>query len=305
MAMMISLLGFGNVQAQEWTWTDPVPVTSPFLKEVAANPVTGELYGIDNGGNLIMPIAVGPAVTGLSATPSGLESVVNDIAIAFTGAIFICTEIDIRGKEGDSFVALVQQPGPPEDPGNPGNILQGKYTHITIGQGGTLYVLYQIDGTEDQYLMVGTPPVTSDGVVINIHPETLNLGSRGRWVTCLIDLPDGFDENDIVLETVKISRIEIAALAIDEAVDIPVAPGAPWNVALVDGKQVLKVKFPRYDKKNPGNPQSLIGKLRELLTAAGADRGFYQVTLTVDVQLASLEQFTGTDEIRIKLRHNL
>lgn len=307
LVLTFSLLALGNTYAQEWTWSDPSPVNSPFLKEIAADPVTGEIYGVDNTGLLVMPVETGTAVTGLSQVPSGSDSVVNDIAVASTGAIFICTESFIKDKQGDIFVAMVQQPRPPEDSitPDPEDILQGKYTHIAVGQGGKLYVLYQIDGTEVQYLMVGTPPVTTDGVLVEIHPETLNLGSKGKWVTGIIDLPGGADENDIVLDTVKISRIAIPSLSIDEAVDIPVAPGAPWNVELLDGSQVLKVKFPRYDKADPANPLSLIGKLRELLAAANAAPGRYQVTLTVGMQLTSLQQFSGTDGIRIKLKHKV
>jgi len=306
LVLTFSLLAWGNAYAQEWTWSDPSPVNPPFLKEIAANPVTGEIYGIDNAGLLVMPVGTGTAVTGLSQVPGGSDSVVNDIAVASTGAIFICTESFVKERQGDSFVAMVQQPRPPEDTVSPEpeDILQGKYTHIAVGQGGKLYVIYQIDGTEAQYLMVGTPPVTTEGVLVEIHPETLNLGSKGRWVTCIIDLPEGTDENEIDLETVKISRIEIPALSIDALVEMPVAPGAPWSVEPLDGKQVLKVKFLRYDKANSTNPQSLIGKLRELLGAVSADPGRYQVTLTVDM-LTSLGQFSGTDTIRIKLKHKV
>jgi hypothetical protein len=307
LVLTFSLLALGNAYAQEWTWSDPSPVTSPFLKEIAADPVTGEIYGIDNTGLLVMPVLTGAAVTGLSQVPGGSDSVVNDIAVAPTGAIFICTESFIKQQDGGIFVAVVQQPRPPEDSvtPDPEDILQGKYTHVAVGQGGRLYVIYQIDSTETQYLMVGTPPVTSEGVLVEIHPETLNLGSKGKWVTSIINLPEGSDENDIVLETVKISRISIPSLSIDEAVDIPIAEGAPWSVELVDGIQVLKVKFPRYDKADPTDPQSLIGKLRELLAAANAAPGRYEVTLTVDMQLTSLEQFSGTDTIRIKLKHKM
>jgi len=307
LVLTFSLLALGNAYAQEWTWSDPSPVTSPFLKEIAADPVTGEIYGVDSTGLLVMPVLTGTAVTGLSQIPGGSDSVVNDIAVASTGAIFICTESFIKEQEGGTFVAVVQQPRPPEDSvtPDPTDILAGKYTHIAVGQGGKLYVIYQIDGTETQYLVVGTPPVTSEGVLVEIHPETLNLGSKGKWVTGIIDLPEGANENDIILETVKISRIAIPSLSIDEAVEIPVAAGAPWSVELLDGIQVLKVKFPRYDKANPTNPQSLIGKLRELLTTANALAGRYQVTLTVDMQLTSLQQFSGTDQIRIKLKHKM
>ena len=145
LVLTFSLLTLGNAYAQEWTWSDPSPVTSPLLKEIAANPVTGEIYGIDNAGLLVMPVGTGTAVTGLSQVPGGSDSVVNDIAVASTGAIFICTESFVKERQGSSFVAMVQQPRPPEDTVSPEpeDILQGKYTHIAVGQGGKLYVIYQ------------------------------------------------------------------------------------------------------------------------------------------------------------------
>ncbi|UCG69536.1 MAG: SBBP repeat-containing protein, partial [Thermoplasmata archaeon] len=37
---------------------------------------------------------------------------------------------------------------------------------------------------------------------IDIDPDTLNLKSKGRWITCYIDLPFGYDVNDIDIETI-------------------------------------------------------------------------------------------------------
>ena len=306
LVLMFSLLAFGNAHAQGWTWSDPALVTSTHLKEIAANPITGETYGIQDDGALVTPIVTGTTVSDPTGTPDGSELVYSDIAIASTGAVFISTEIDIRQKQGSVFETLVGQPSPPEEeyPVDSGTFVQGKYTHIAVGQGGKLYVLYEINETGNQYLMIGTPPVISEGVVVNIHPETLNLGSKGRWVTCIIDLPEETDENQIDLATVKISRIEIPTLLIDELVEMPVAPGAPWSVEPLDGKQVLKVKFLRYDKANPTNLQSLIGKLKDLLATANAAAGRYQVTLTVDMFTPS-GQFSGTDTIRVKLKHKV
>ncbi|MCK4443511.1 MAG: hypothetical protein KAW09_03140, partial [Thermoplasmata archaeon] len=39
---------------------------------------------------------------------------------------------------------------------------------------------------------------------VEIHPETLNLKSKGRWVTCIIELPDYLDESDIDPSTVML-----------------------------------------------------------------------------------------------------
>jgi len=305
LVLMFSLLSFGYGHAQVWTWSNPSPLNPPFLKEIAVNPVTGDIYGIDNAGVPVIPVGDGAEVIGLEHAPDISNPVVNDIAVTSTGILFICTQKEIQDA---SSVALAQQPKPPADLStldDPEDILQGEYTHIAVGQGGKLYVIYDVSGT--QYLVIGTPPVTTEGVVVDVHPESLNLGSKGRWVTGIIDLPGEADESAITPGAVKISYITISdhgAVIAEDSADIPVAPGAPWSVELLDGKQVLKVKFPRYDKADPGNPQSLIGKLKDLLTTANAAAGRYQVTLTVDIPTSS-GQFSGTDTIRIMLKHKM
>jgi hypothetical protein len=42
---------------------------------------------------------------------------------------------------------------------------------------------------------------------VNIKPETLNLKSKGRWITSYITLPDGFDVEDIDLDIIVITKI--------------------------------------------------------------------------------------------------
>ena len=56
-------------------------------------------------------------------------------------------------------------------------------------------------------------PTTSVGVeeelsilaIIDIDPNTLNLISRGKWITAYIELPDGYDVNDIEVGIVELS----------------------------------------------------------------------------------------------------
>ena len=40
---------------------------------------------------------------------------------------------------------------------------------------------------------------------IDIDPDTLNLKSKGRWITCYIELPDGFDVGDINVATLMLN----------------------------------------------------------------------------------------------------
>lgn len=95
---------------------------------------------------------------------------------------------------------------------------------------------------------------------IEIHPETLNLKSKGRWVTCIIKLPDYLDESDIDPSTVLLEGTIPA--------ENPILTGTSLNV-----------KFDRLE-------------LEKLLTA-GED-----IVLTVTGQLWDGMPFKGTDTIR-------
>lgn len=54
---------------------------------------------------------------------------------------------------------------------------------------------------------------------VEFNPETLNRKSQGNWVTVYIDLPDGFNEEDINISTIKLNGVvdaEIKPTGIDE-----------------------------------------------------------------------------------------
>jgi hypothetical protein len=51
------------------------------------------------------------------------------------------------------------------------------------------------------YLSWQTDAVTA---TIDIHPDTLNLKSKGKWITFYIELPPGFDVSDIHVESLKL-----------------------------------------------------------------------------------------------------
>jgi hypothetical protein len=95
---------------------------------------------------------------------------------------------------------------------------------------------------------------------IVIHPETLNLKSKGRWVTCIIELPSYLEESDIDPSTVQLEGSILA--------ENPVVTGHSLNV-----------KFDRSD-------------LEEMLTAEE------DIVLTVTGQLWDGMHFQGTDTIR-------
>jgi hypothetical protein len=96
---------------------------------------------------------------------------------------------------------------------------------------------------------------------IDIDPDTLNLESNGNWITVYIDLPTGYDVNNI----------DISSIMLD-------------NTLMADWGEVqnttLMVKFDRLDVENLiGMPQAA-------------------VELTVDGRINNGPYFTGQDTIR-------
>lgn len=67
-------------------------------------------------------------------------------------------------------------------------------------------------------------------VTVEVHPETLNLNSQGRWITTYIGLPEGYDAGGIDVKTV---RLKYGEHVID----------AQWGNVEEDGR--LMVKFDR------------------------------------------------------------
>ena len=69
---------------------------------------------------------------------------------------------------------------------------------------------------------------------IDINPDTLNLNSGGKWITCYIELPDGYDVADIDISTVLLN-------------DVVSAEDHPTNIGDYDNDGIpdLMVKFDR------------------------------------------------------------
>jgi len=102
-------------------------------------------------------------------------------------------------------------------------------------------------------------------LTVEIHPETLNLKSNGRWITCLIKPPANYDVEDIDVDTVVLCYG-------DEEVEVD-----RWNI---EGN-VLMVKFVR-------------SEVAEML--AGAENE--EVELTIKAKVNG-KTFEGTDTTRV------
>ncbi|MBE0447824.1 MAG: hypothetical protein IBX64_06950 [Actinobacteria bacterium] len=115
-------------------------------------------------------------------------------------------------------------------------------------------------------LSVYVYPVTAK---IDIDPDTLNLKSRGRWITAYIELPEGYDAADIDVSTVLLN-------------DKVPAESMPTGIGDYDedGIPDLMVKFDR-------------AMVKGMLSPGDA------VELTVTGELIDGTPFKGSDTIRV------
>jgi len=72
---------------------------------------------------------------------------------------------------------------------------------------------------------------------IDIDPDTLNLKSKGRWITCYIDLPNGYGYN--------VSDIDISTVMLEDTIP------AEWGDIQ---EETLMVKFDRSDVEDMLSP---------------------------------------------------
>jgi hypothetical protein len=130
-------------------------------------------------------------------------------------------------------------------------------------------------GDYDSWLIKLAPlkiPATLD-----IDPNSLNLGSKGRWITAYIELPEGYDVADI----------DVSSMFLDET--IPVDPSAPIAVGDYDHDTIpdLMVKFDRAKV------------ISYILGNIDIEERFTTVTLTITGKLYDETPFQGNDTIKI------
>jgi hypothetical protein len=115
--------------------------------------------------------------------------------------------------------------------------------------------------------------------VIDIDPNTLNLKSQGRWVTCYIELVEGYTVEDIDINTVALTAVD------GQSID-PLNRQGPTEIDDYDNDGILDlmVKFDR---------QALIAVLGELVVPPT------DVELTVSGELTDGTPFNGSDVIRV------
>jgi hypothetical protein len=105
---------------------------------------------------------------------------------------------------------------------------------------------------------------------IDIDPDTLNLQSRGRWITAYIELPSGYNVEDIDVGTVRL------------IVENENVPAEPWPVEVGD-------------HDNNGIPDLMVKFDRQAVQAL-LDVGVHELLITGEVEGTPFE---GSDNLRV------
>jgi len=157
------------------------------------------------------------------------------------------------------------------------DLYSGPYQNIT-GSDGIGDTPYVIDANNiDHYpLMKPWTPTLIVSATVDIYPQALNLRSKGKWITGYIELPEGYDVNDINVSTIFLNDT---------------IPSEPKPIAIRnydnDSIQDLMVKFDRADVT------------RYVLNRVNTEERFMTVTLTVTGELYDGTPFQGSTIIRV------
>jgi len=124
--------------------------------------------------------------------------------------------------------------------------------------------------------------VAQISATVDITPDTLNLGSKGMWITAYIELPEGYNVADINVSSVLLNETVPAELH-------------PTEVGDYDGDGIpdLMVKFDRAEIISYILANVNMTKLIE--------EKFMTITLTITGELTDGTPFQGSDTIKIML----
>ena len=123
------------------------------------------------------------------------------------------------------------------------------------------FLKFSIGPPTETFIETFIPPLEA---TVDINPDTLNLKSRGRWITAFITLPEGYSVGDIDPDSVYLGEIESAWSKIQD--------------------EVFMVKFDR----------------AELIECLGTPEDkFSEATLEVTGILTDGTPFEGSDTIKV------
>lgn len=122
--------------------------------------------------------------------------------------------------------------------------VHGFETFILSGFNNLVSASWHVDGQFDDIILQQSNS-TPEPAIIDIDPDTLNLKSKGKWVTCYIEFPEEYDVADIEVSTVAITSISAVG---GDATEINI-PAEPFPTEIGDyndnGILDLMVKFDR------------------------------------------------------------
>jgi len=149
---------------------------------------------------------------------------------------------------------------------------------------GTWFALAAVDIAEERVVDSLTFQVCMIEQVISatisIHPQTLDLRSKGKWITAYIEFPKGYDVNDINVSSIMLNGTIPSELK-------PKAIGDYDNDGILD----LMIKFNRTEV------------IDYILDSIDIEKRFTTVTLTITGYLYDGTPFQGSDTIKIVMSH--
>lgn len=152
-------------------------------------------------------------------------------------------------------------------------IANRNYNRVEIIDVSTASILGNVGvGSSPFGIAIGKPFIEA---TVDIDPDTLNLKSKGKFITCYIELPEGYYVEDIDIDSVALTKVN------DDLLDPPLYIVGPSEIGDYDDDGILDlmVKFDR---------QELI----PLLEVGDAE-------LAVSGELIDGPMFEGADTIRV------
>ena len=115
---------------------------------------------------------------------------------------------------------------------------------------------------------------------VDIKPETLNLKSKGNWITVFVEPPEGYEAENIVADSVIISEVR-GVTTVGTTIE-PVRSNIEDDDE--DGVNELMLKYSRSELQEVIKSNNLTG----------------QVEITVTGSLTDAETFIGSDTVKVK-----
>lgn len=162
------------------------------------------------------------------------------------------------------------------------DMFSGPYQNVTgrDGIGDTPYIIDE--DSVDRYPLMKPWRLVSPVInaTVEINPQTLNLRSRGKWITVYIELSEGYSVQDINISTILLNDTIPAELRLTITEDYD-----------EDGIPDLMVKFDRAEVIS-----HIFGNIN---MTKSFERRFMTLTLNITGMLDDGTPFQGTDTIKI------